>query len=161
MMTPSLADLEREQERLQLTGFDYATAWALGLRMQLEASARSLPVAIEVSHGNTVVFFALLPGATPDNPDWTRRKRAVALRFHRSSLYMRLQCEQHGWNFHDRFRLPDADFAASGGAVPIVVRGVGVVGAAAVSGLPDVEDHALVVSAIESLMLPDPRGEIG
>ena len=159
MMTPSLADLEREQERLQLTGFDYATAWALGLRMQLEASARSLPVAIEVSHVNTVVFFALLPGATPDNPDWTRRKRAVALRYHKSSLYMRLLCEQHGWNFHDRFRLPEADFAASGGGLPIMVRSVGVVGAAAVSGLPDVEDHDLVVSAIESLMLPDPGGK--
>ncbi|MDB5613967.1 MAG: hypothetical protein JWQ22_1620 [Devosia sp.] len=152
MTTPSLIDLDTEQNGLELTHFDYATAWILGLRMQLEASARSLPVAIEVSHGNIVVFFALLPGATPDNPDWTRRKRAVALRYHKSSLYMRLLCEQHGWNFHDRFRLPAADFAASGGGVPIMVRGVGVVGAAAVSGLPDVEDHALVVSAIASLI---------
>lgn len=160
MTTPSLIDLDNEQNRLELTRFDYATAWALGLRMQLEASARSLPVAIEVSHGNTLVFFALLPGATPDNPDWTRRKRAVALRFHKSSLYMRLLCEQHGWNFNDRFRLPEADFAASGGAVPIMVRGVGLVGTAAVSGLPDVEDHALVVSALESLVLPDAGREV-
>ncbi|MBU1337390.1 MAG: heme-degrading domain-containing protein [Alphaproteobacteria bacterium] len=157
MTPPSLADLDNEQSQLELPSFDYATAWTLGLRMQLEASARSLPVAIEVSHGNTVVFFALLPGATPDNPDWTRRKRAVALRYHKSSLYMRLLCEQHGWDFHDRFRLPQVDFAASGGGVPIVVRGVGVVGAAAVSGLPDVEDHGLVASAIAGHLLPDPR----
>ena len=155
MTTPSLTDLEAEQGRLQFDGFDYATAWDLGMSIQTEAAARSLPVAIEISHGSTVVFFALLPGATPDNPEWTRRKRAVALRFHRSSLYMRLHCEEHGWNFHDRFRLPDADFAASGGAVPIMVRGVGVVGTAAVSGLPDVEDHVLVASAIERLILPD------
>lgn len=154
MTTPSLIDLDAEQNGLELPHFDYATAWTLGLRMQLEARARSLPVAIEISHGSTVVFFALLPGATPDNPDWTRRKRAVALRYHKSSLYMRLLCEQHGWTFNDRFRVPEVDFAASGGGVPIMVRGVGVVGAAAVSGLPDVEDHALVVSAIASLSAP-------
>ena len=114
-MRSTLDDLEREQERLQLTGFDYAAAWALGLSLQAEAAARALPVAIEISHGSTVVFTALLPGATPDNLDWTRRKRSVALRFHRSSLYMRLQSEHHGWSFHDRFRLSEADFAASGG----------------------------------------------
>ena len=159
MTTPSLTDLDAEQERLQFRGFDYATAWALGMSMQAEAAARSLPVAIEISHGSTVVFFALLPGATPDNPDWTRRKRAVALRFHKSSLYMRLQTEQHGGNFHERYRLPEADFAASGGALPIVVHGVGVVGAAAVSGLPDVEDHALVANAIERLIPTRPAGE--
>lgn len=141
---------------LQLSGFDYATAWALGAWMQAEAAARNLQIAIEVSHGKTVVFFALMPGATPDNPDWTRRKRAVALRFHRSSLHMRLLCEQHGWNFADRFRLSDADYAASGGGVPIAVRGVGVVGAAAVSGLPDMEDHALVVTALQHIQ----RGEL-
>ncbi len=125
----------------------------LGARaaLQAEAARRHLPVAIEVCHGETMVFFALMPGATPDNPDWTRRKRAVALRFHRSSLHMRLLCEQHGWEFSRRFRLPESDYAASGGGVPIRVRGVGVVGAAAVSGLPDTEDHALVAEALAQI----------
>ncbi len=151
MAAPSLDDLEQQQARLELSRFDYADAWRVGAHMQAAAAAQNLPVAIEVSHGDTMVFFALMPGATPDNPNWTRRKRAVALRFHRSSLYMRLLCEKHGWNFADRFRLPPEDFAASGGGIPIFVRGVGVVGAAAVSGLPDVDDHALVVCALDSL----------
>ncbi|MCP8882735.1 heme-degrading domain-containing protein [Devosia sp. XJ19-1] len=152
-MTPTMAELEAQQARLHLPRFDYAAAWVLGAHMQAEAAARKLPVAIEVTHGETPVFFALMPGATPDNPDWVRRKRAVALRFHQSSLYMRLQCEQHGWDFARRFRLPEADYAASGGGVPIIVDGVGLVGAAAVSGLPDVEDHNLVVSALEKLLV--------
>ncbi len=151
MAAPSLDDLEQEQARLELSRFDYADAWRVGAHMQAAAAAQNLPVTIEVSHGDTMVFFALMPGATPDNPNWTRRKRAVALRFHRSSLYMRLLCEKHGWTFADRFRLPPEDFAASGGGIPIFVRGVGVVGAAAVSGLPDVDDHALVVCALDSL----------
>jgi uncharacterized protein (UPF0303 family) len=151
LAAPSLDDLEQEQARLELSRFDYADAWRIGAHIQAAAAAQNLPVAIEVTHGDTMVFFALMPGATPDNPNWTRRKRAVALRFHRSSLYMRLLCEKHGWTFADRFRLRSEDFAASGGGIPIFVRGVGVVGAAAVSGLPDVDDHALVVCALDSL----------
>jgi len=148
---PTLESLAQEQETLVLRRFDYATAWQLGARMQAGAAARQLPVAIEVTHGDTVVFFALLPGATPDNPDWTRRKRNVALRFHQSSLHMRLLCEQHDWDFAQRFRLSPGDYAASGGGVPIIVAGTGVVGAAAVSGLPDVEDHALVANALRQI----------
>lgn len=148
---PTIESLTEEQQALTLPRFDYATAWQLGARMQAEAASRQLPVAIEVTHGETVVFFTLLPGATPDNPDWTRRKRNVALRFHQSSLYMRLLCEQHGWDFAQRFRLSPDDFAASGGGVPIIVEGTGVVGAAAVSGLPDVEDHALVANALRHI----------
>lgn len=147
-MPQTIESLTEEQQALALPAFDYATAWQLGARMQAEAVAKNLPVAIEVSHGSTLVFFALLPGATPDNVDWTRRKRAAALRFHQSSLYMRLLCEQHGWDFATRFRLLPDDFAASGGGLPITVEGTGVVGAAAVSGLPDVEDHALVADAL-------------
>lgn len=151
MVTPTIEMLEAQQARLHLRRFDYAMAWTLGARIQAAAAARDLPVAIEISHGEAVVFFALMPGATPDNSDWTRRKRAVALRFHQSSLYMRLLCEQKNWRFPERFRLSDTDYAASGGGVPITVSGVGIVGAAAVSGLPDVDDHALIVDALEEI----------
>lgn len=44
------------------------------------------------------------------------------------------------------------DYAAHGGAVPIRVQGVGVVAVATVSGLPSVEDHRLVVRALETLL---------
>ena len=64
---------------------------------------------------------------------------------------MRLLCESKSVDFHTRYRLPREDFAASGGGVPIFVSGVGVVGAATVSGLPDVEDHQLVVAAMRRL----------
>ena len=153
MITPTMDALADEQAGLVLSSFDLEAAWQLGRRIRDIAAERQLPIGIEVCHGATPAFFALMPGATPDNLDWVRRKRAVALRFHQSSLYMRLLCESKSVDFHDRYRLPREDFAASGGGVPIVVRGVGVVGAAAVSGLPDVEDHALVVSTLRSLGL--------
>ena len=154
-LIPTLDDLRAEEARLVLDRFDYAQAHRLGLRLCELATERKLPVAIEVTHGATPVFFALLPGATPDNVEWVRRKRAVALRFHRSSLFLRLECESKGVEFHARYGLAAADYVASGGSVPLVVSGVGVVGAATVSGLPDVEDHRLVASALLDLgMVP-------
>ncbi len=49
------------------------------------------------------------------------------------------------------------DFAAHGGGFPIILHGTGPVGSAIVSGLPQREDHALVVRAIaEQLGIPVP-----
>ncbi|MVS97432.1 heme-degrading domain-containing protein [Devosia marina] len=147
-----MEELLDEETGLILNRFDYASAWQVGAYIQSVAAERELPIGIEVSHGHTPVFLALMPGATPDNVDWVRRKRSVALRFHHSSLYMRLLCESKNVNFHPRYRLPESDYAASGGGVPIHIKGVGVAGAVAVSGLPDVEDHRLAVAALRSLM---------
>jgi len=144
-------ELLAEESRIVLKRFDYALAWEIGASIQAMAAERNLPVGIEVAHGSAPVFLCLMPGATPDNVDWVRRKRSVALRFHHSSLYMRLLCESKEVNFHARYRLPEADYAASGGGVPVFVEGVGVAGAVAVSGLPDVEDHRLVVSTLQRL----------
>lgn len=148
---PTLENVIAEQPTLVVDKFDYAYAWELGSRIRKEAEGRQLPVAIEVTHGLDRVFFSLLPGATPDNFDWTHRKAAVAHRFHCSSLQMRLAAQQAGYDFNTRFRLPISDFAASGGAVPLIVKNAGLVGVAAVSGLRDFLDHALIVDAIRSL----------
>lgn len=148
---PTMEELIAEEEAVQLGGFDYDLAWRLGCALRETAAAGKLPIAIEISHHGTVVFSALLPGASPDNLAWAGRKRAVVERFNRSSLYMRLLCERNATEFHARYRLPSSDFAASGGGVPIRVRNVGIVGTVAISGLPDVEDHAMAMRALEKL----------
>lgn len=134
-----------------LDAFDYAVAGRLGLTLHRLATERGLPVAIEVSHGGAQVFLALLPGARPDNLEWLRRKRNTVTRFHQSSLSMRLDCAAKGVDFHARYGILPADYVASGGAVPVAVAGAGVVGCAAVSGLADTDDDALVREALAAL----------
>lgn len=149
---PSIADLVDEQEAIKLERFDYDFAWELGSRIRSRAHQEALPVAIQVRHGTDVVFATLVGGATIDNFDWTRRKCAVAHRFHRSSLQIRLEAEAGGYDFNTKFRLPVADYVASGGGVPLILKGGTLIGTVAVSGLPNVEDHILVTDTLRELM---------
>jgi uncharacterized protein (UPF0303 family) len=151
-MTYTPASLAAEQQTLLLDRFDYDFAWALGVGMHELAVKAAAPVAITVAHGTALVFSSLLPGATLDNLDWTARKRAVAHRFHRSSLAIRLEAEAAGYDFNARFLLPATDYIASGGGVPLILRGGTLIGTAAISGLPDVEDHKMVVTALRALL---------
>ncbi|MQW59676.1 heme-degrading domain-containing protein [Sinorhizobium meliloti] len=149
--SPTVEELRAEEDRVRLHRFDYDFAWVLGCEIRRIASEEKLPIAIEIAHYGDSIFSTLLSGASPDNSVWVRRKRAVVERFHHSSLYMRLLCERNGVDFHARYRLPEADFAASGGGVPLRLHNVGIVGVAAVSGLPDVEDHRLIMRAVANL----------
>jgi uncharacterized protein (UPF0303 family) len=48
--------------------------------------------------------------------------------------------------------LDTSEYAAHGGAFPVLVRGTGCVGTVAVSGLPEVEDHKLLVATLEAFL---------
>lgn len=150
--TLSVEVLAEERAQLTLRNFDYAFAWKLGSLIRQKAIENDLSVAIEVRHGADVIFATLAGQATIDNFDWTRRKCAAAHRFHRSSLQLRFEAEKGGYDFNQRFRLPPADYVASGGAVPLILTGGTLIGTVAVSGLPDFEDHALVVSTLRELL---------
>lgn len=150
--TPSLDALRAELATLQLDTFNYDFAWKLGSLIRQRAASQELPVAIEIRHGTDVVFATLLPGATIDNFGWTRRKCAVVHRFHRSSLQVRLEAELKGYDFNTRFGLPAGDYVASGGAIPLIIRGGTLIGSVGVSGLPDVEDHKLVTLCLAEIL---------
>ena len=45
-----------------------------------------------------------------------------------------------------------SQFAAHGGAFPILLRGTGCIGTVAVSGLPQLEDHRLVVETLKAFL---------
>ena len=145
---PSLDALLAEEQELQFPSFSADVAWTLGSHIYQRAKAGSLPIAIEVSRNSQQLFFAALPGATPDNADWIRRKRAVVHRFHHSSLYMSVEAEVKGRPFLQRYGLSEQDYAAAGGGFPIFVKETGCVGAVVVSGLPQLDDHRLVTEAI-------------
>jgi uncharacterized protein (UPF0303 family) len=71
-------------------------------------------------------------------------------RFGHSSFYVGRQLE--GTTMEEKFLLDGTRFAAHGGAFPVIVRDVGVVGTVTVSGLPQAEDHRLVVAVLRAFL---------
>lgn len=159
-MTDDKAELDRviaQEQALELSRFSNADAWWLGCKLHQLAAERSAPVAIEIMRGTTTLFSAVLPGATADNQGWIRRKFATTSRFEQSSYAVHLKLRA-GDNLFARFGLDFQTYAAAGGAVPIRIAGTGMVGAAAISGLPQLDDHELVVAALLALKTHQENG---
>jgi len=146
----SLADLTAEEEELQFTSFTNDDAWALGSALVSTARADGAPVAIEISRNHHRLFHVALTGATPDNASWIERKTRVVHRFGHSSLNVGQFFRERGTTFEAESGLDPALYAAHGGAFPIIVRSVGPVGVVVVSGLPQVDDHRMVVAAVRA-----------
>ena len=147
---PSLTELQAEEHELQFTSFTNDDAWALGCELVEIARAQEAPVAIDIQRNGHQLFHAALPGATPDNDEWIRRKVRVVQRFGHSSLAVGQAAREQGTSFEEQFGLDPLEYAAHGGGFPVIVRSVGPVGVVTVSGLPQVEDHRMVVAAIRA-----------
>ncbi|MFZ5709718.1 MAG: heme-degrading domain-containing protein [Pseudomonadota bacterium] len=140
-----------EERALALPAFTEAEALRLGQAMVAEGLARGAPIVIDIRTPNRTLFHASLPGSAAENDAWARRKSNLAWFFGTSSLVQRLRHEAKGRGLAHS-GLTDTDHALSGGAVPVRVKGAGIVAVATVSGLPDTEDHAMVVRALRALM---------
>ncbi|WP_432076841.1 heme-degrading domain-containing protein [Streptomyces wuyuanensis] len=148
---PGIAVLEAQEERLTLRRFTYEDAWALGSALVELARERQAPVAIDIRRGGQQLFHCALAGSSADNDAWIDRKRRVVERYGESSLLVGSRFHARGTTFEDSSRLDPDRYAAHGGSFPVRVEGAGVIGTITVSGLPQVEDHAMVVEALERL----------
>ena len=147
-----LDELEEQELQLVFDHFDEDTAWELGVALRQAALAASHPVAISIRRNGHRLFHAALQGSSADNDGWLARKSAVVDRYGRSSLRVGEQFRVEGGSFDTDSRLDPSDYAAHGGAFPILVRGTGCVGTVAVSGLPELEDHRFVVETLRAFL---------
>jgi uncharacterized protein (UPF0303 family) len=92
-------------------------------------------VTIEVRLRGETVFLHAMTGTTPANADWARRKRTVVEWLHRPSYAVGLEDQRSGRSSLEAMGLSAREVAAHGGSFPIVVDGVGCVGATTVTGL--------------------------
>ena len=154
-MTDLIATLERQEQELVFDSFDHADAWRLGTRITAIAQQAGHPVGIDIRRPGLVLFRAALAGITPDQESWIVRKAAVVLRMEASSALVDARLSAAGVDPAAVGWL-GADYAVTGGAFPIRVRGVGVVAAATASGLSSQEDHDLIVEGIRGHLAERP-----
>lgn len=147
-MEDLIAELVAQEERLRFTRFDNDDAWELGSLLVRLGKERGLPITIDIRRHGHQLFHAALPGTTPDNDRWIERKVRVVERLNASSYLVGRRMAAKGQAMDAAYGVDPADFATHGGAFPIRIVDVGVVGVVTVSGLPQADDHALVVEAI-------------
>jgi uncharacterized protein (UPF0303 family) len=150
-LTQDIAKLAEQERRLVFTHFDGSTAWALGSALKVAAETRRVAVTIEIRVQRETVFFFAMPGTTPGNADWARRKRNSVDLLQRSSYAIGLELKRDNSSLEARLGLATRDHASHGGCFPITLAGTGCIGTVTVSGLPQREDHNMVVEALAAL----------
>lgn len=151
----SAADIEKiiEQETvLAFDSFNEATAFEIGGRLRDWGLAENMPIVIEIRFWDRLLFYAALPGSTASNADWVRRKMNTVKMFHKSTYRMVLEQAPTNKLFKPDYGLNPSDYVLAGGGFPIHVKGTGVIGAIGVSGLPQRQDHEVIVATLATIL---------
>ena len=151
-MDDTLKQLLEEEHELQFASFNETIAWQIGTQIVEHAMRENLPITIDITRGQHQLFHASMPGTAADNDEWVKRKVRLVNRFGHSSFYMGQMLKSKGKRIEESYLIPESEFAAHGGCFPIIVKGTGMVGTITVSGLPQEEDHKLVVQTIRDFL---------
>jgi uncharacterized protein (UPF0303 family) len=123
----------------------------LGTLIKRLCEERGVAVTIEVRRAKETLFFYSMAGVVPNNAEWVRRKRNVVELLHRSSYAVGMSNQKDNTSLPQKTGVLLNDYAEHGGSFPIRVKGVGCIGVVTVSGVPQREDHAIVVEALAAL----------
>lgn len=147
-----LAGIAQQEQQLVFTQFGAEEAWRLGCWLRTAAVSKKAGMTFEIRVGGRVLFLCATEGAPAGQMDWIRRKRNVVERFGKSSYAVGLELAATGKTIEERHGLSLADFAMHGGGFPISLVGTGIVGSVIASGLPQREDHAMVVEGLGTVL---------
>ena len=151
-MEDILKQLLHEEQELQFVSFHESTAWQVGCQLVARAQREGLPISIDITRGNHQLFHASLSGTSADNDEWIKRKVRLVYRFGHSSFYVGQLLKSKGKRLEEAYLISENDYAPHGGCFPVLVKNTGMVGTITVSGLPQEEDHKLVVQAIRDYL---------
>jgi uncharacterized protein (UPF0303 family) len=143
-----VSELEAQLVELRFGSLSHEDALALGMDLATRAEERNWPLAVSVFLGDQHVFRYACPGTTAENDDWIERKRKTVYRFQEPSFLVGQRLIAQGKEFHSETGL-DQSYAAHGGGFPLFV-GEKFVGAVIASGVPQQDDHAIVVEALRA-----------
>ncbi|MGO1545055.1 MAG: heme-degrading domain-containing protein [Gulosibacter sp.] len=153
-MTPTEAHnfLLEEEYALTFDRFGLDEAWKIGTWLHDYASDHNLSIAIAITLGSQRAFHAATGEANEENDAWLERKFRIVRRYGHSSLAVRYEFLANGQAADEHTDADTEGYAAAGGGFPIRV-GMSVVGMIGVSGLEMHEDHALIVKALQELLV--------
>ncbi|KRL95461.1 heme-degrading domain-containing protein [Levilactobacillus hammesii] len=152
MKMPVMAEVQADEAALQFSQFSNTTALQLGAQLVARAQAQNAAVTIDITRNRQQLFHAAMPGTAIDNDKWLQRKINTVYEYGTSSLRKQLEMTARGQTLEEAAALDGHDYAAAGGGFPVVLRGTGLIGSIAVSGLASGEDHQLIVETLREFL---------
>ncbi len=147
-----IAELEAQEAELRFPSFSNTEAIALGAAITERARSRGQAITVDIRRAGQQLFHCALEGTTTDNDQWALRKGRAAERFGHSSFLTGVRLKLAGMSLEEKHFVDPLEYSAHGGAFPVFVVGTGLVGTITVSGLPQEEDHALVVECLREFL---------
>lgn len=157
MSEADIARVKEQERRLVFPLFGEETAFRLGSAIRARALEHGWPIVADIRTFDRPLFYAALPGSTADNANWARRKFNTVRHFLCSTYRLVLEQKSPDRAFKTGFGLPISDYVLAGGGFPVTVEGAGVIGAIMVSGLPERQDHAVILRALCEELGVEPR----
>lgn len=142
--------VEKQEELLVFEKFTNEDALKLGIILTEVTKDTPAPLSIRVFMGDTIVFQYAMEGDAETRFGWTYRKYQLIKKTGHSSMHGKVRAMFLD-ELQDLCAQPDI-YGFGCGGFPITVKGQGIVGAVAVSGLPDPADHLYVVEALEKMI---------
>jgi uncharacterized protein (UPF0303 family) len=150
------AQLLQQEQDFQFLAFDSTIALELGLLIIKTAQQKGIPVVISIKLNGHLLFHYSMPGTSPADVELARKKSNVVSEFRHSSLYVGEYLSQQKGEI---YYVDEKEYVAQGGAFPLIVKGVGIVGSITVSGLIHTEDHDLVIGCLKEFFGLEKEGK--
>jgi uncharacterized protein (UPF0303 family) len=147
-----VAELEAQEVELRFPSFSNTEAIALGAAIAEKARSRGQAVTVDIRRSSQQIFHCALEGTSADNDQWALRKGRAVERFGHASFLIGIRLKLSGLSLWEKYCVDPLEYSAHGGAFPVFLKGTGLVGSVTVSGLPQEEDHALVVECVREFL---------
>ncbi|WP_290797879.1 heme-degrading domain-containing protein [Flavihumibacter sp. UBA7668] len=136
-------------KRIELKQFSNRLALEMGLAIIELVKNRNQIIGVEIARLNQPVFLYIDESLPVDKHHWIKRKANTAKHFEESSLSVRFELERKNRSLEQFYGLNENEYVAKGGAIPLFVDGAGLIGIITVTGLPDTDDHQLIIDALQ------------
>lgn len=147
-----LKELEMHEELLQFSEFTNETALQIGMKMIEKARKENFSIVIDIIRSGHQLFHYAFEGTSPDNDAWIVRKNRAVNRFHTSSLYLGTKLKLIEKTIEEKYFISSNEYSPHGGAFPIIIKNVGVVGTISSSGIDQITEHNLIVEVLKKFL---------
>jgi|LGVF01.2.fsa_nt_gb uncharacterized protein (UPF0303 family) len=131
-----------------LDHFSNKFAMKLGMTIIKIAEEKNWHIAVEVRRLNSPIFLYVADGLSEDKYYWLYRKNNTAIRFGMSTLVLQKKLSNEGVTLYEKYGVEHKEYVAVAGGMPLFTAD-GLIGSVAVTGRLPIEDHELIVEALE------------